>query len=186
MLNYRRLSKKISFALRHRPDKFGLVLDSEGWVTLEDLFGVLAMDNPKGWSYLNQIDLEKMIAAAEKTRFEIRDGRIRALYGHSTKQKIEKPSSKPPFILYHGTARRTVPLIQDTGLRSMKRQYVHLSADKETAIMVGKRHDAKPALLEVDAITAHQKGIKFYQENNGIWLSESIPPQFIDFGHKRD
>ena len=32
-----KISKTISYALRHRPDEFGLKLDVEGWVPINDL-----------------------------------------------------------------------------------------------------------------------------------------------------
>ncbi len=31
------LSRTMSYALRHHPESFGLVLDSEGWVPVDDL-----------------------------------------------------------------------------------------------------------------------------------------------------
>ena len=36
------------------------------------------------------------------------------------------------------------------GLKSMSRLYVHLSADYDTAVKIGKRH-GKPVVLSVDA-----------------------------------
>lgn len=61
----------------------------------------------------------------------------------------------------------------------MNRQYVHLSLDKETALQVGKRHDSSPIILKIEAYKAYQDGISFYLGNETVWLSDSIPPQYI-------
>ncbi len=182
--HYKQLSKTLSYALRHAPQKFGIVLDEEGWTDLETLLAVLRQRR-RDWANLQSADVLDMMAETlakqNKQRFEVQEGNIRALYGHSTKQKIAKASVEPPAILYHGTARKTVPLIETSGLKVMGRQYVHLSADVETAKMVGQRRDFKAIILQVKALEAYQNGIAFYTEPNGIWLSEPIPPSFIIF-----
>ncbi|MFK7904738.1 MAG: RNA 2'-phosphotransferase [Chitinophagales bacterium] len=177
--NYTRLSKTLSKILRHRPEQFGIQLDPEGWTSLEELIGRL--QRQQKWKDLTEQDILDMMAASEKQRYEVKDGKIRAFYGHSIDKKITKTTSVPPEILYHGTPRATVPLIEESGLLSMNRQYVHLSADIQTAMVVGKRRDIQPTILKVKALEAHQNGIDFYLENNGIWLSEPIPPRFIVF-----
>src|SRR3712207_7512870 len=85
-----------------------------------------------------------MIAGSDKVRFELKNDKIRALYGHSyipsnLVGKIYKTASTPPSILYHGTTSFAVKIIMSEGIRSMNRQYVHLSTDKKTAIQVAKR-----------------------------------------------
>jgi len=61
----------------------------------------------------------------------------------------------------------------------MGRQYVHLSLDIKTAYQVGLRRTKNPTILQISALEAYKTGINFYQEKDGIWLSDSIPPQFI-------
>jgi putative RNA 2'-phosphotransferase len=68
-----------------------------------------------------------MILLATKQRHELRDGRIRALYGHSTSRRIKKVAKQPPEILYHGTDAKVASLIILEGLKPIARQYVHLS-----------------------------------------------------------
>lgn len=78
-----------------------------------------------------------------KVRFEIKDDKIRVMYGHSSSfipfTKIQKIASKPPHSLYHGTSQFVVKNIMSEGFRLMNRHYVHLSTDKNTALQVGKR-----------------------------------------------
>ncbi len=179
-MNYTRLSKTISKALRHKPEQFGIELDQEGWTTLEQLFKALGKRNPE-WRDLTEQDLQDMMEAANKKRYEINHGRIRAFYGHSIQQKIHKVAVTPPDVLYHGTPRNIIPILQEEGLKPMSRQYVHLSGDIGTASVVGKRRDRKPAILRVKAREAFEAGISFYVENDQIWLSEPIPAEFIIF-----
>lgn len=121
-----------------------------------------------------------MIEKSKKKRHECINGRIRALYGHTLKQKIVKEAVTPPDILYHGTARRFLDNIMGYGLLSKKRQYVHLSEDIEIAKTVGKRHDTAPVILKINSASAYSDGILFFYGGEGIWLSDAIPPQYLE------
>jgi putative RNA 2'-phosphotransferase len=173
-----RLSKTIAHALRHAPKEYGLTLDEEGWVELDDLLNALRTRG--GFSRnASRGDLDAIIEQSEKQRFEIRDGRIRAFYGHSVTTKIEHEPTVPPTVLYHGTTREAAETILREGLKSMKRQYVHLSTDVETAHKVGLRRTSNPVILHVAALKAHQNGINFYLGNEDIWMADPIPATFI-------
>ncbi len=178
-MNYIELSKEVSYALRHNPQEYGLVLDDNGWVCIEDL--LIALRKKKKWSKVNDADLVKMSEVSNKKRHEIVGDKIRALYGHSTDKTIKKEKIEPPEYLYHGTARRFLESIKKNGLTPMQRQYVHLSEDEETAYEVGKRRDDKPVMLKVKARLAWAEGISFYMGNENIWLSDTIPSQYIIF-----
>ena len=105
-ITLQKLSKEVSYALRHAPRQYGLELDSEGWVDVELLLE--ALHKNEFWKNISMKDLEEMIRASDKKRHEICNGRIRAFYGHSTPEKIQKTLMEPPEILYHGTARRSI------------------------------------------------------------------------------
>lgn len=171
---YVKLSKFLSFVLRHHPEQYDLKLDEEGFVLLNDLIECI---KSTGHSWAEIKDIEKLISEGEKKRFEIRGDKIRALYGHSVKVKIED-SFCPEGFLYHGTSPDKLPEILRDGLFPMERQFVHLSRDKETAEAVGRRHHPEPVILEVDAVRACENGIKFFDRGEVV-LSERIPPEFI-------
>jgi putative RNA 2'-phosphotransferase len=175
--NYTSLSKKVSYALRHAPQEYGLTLDAQGWVPIEDLID--ALKKREKYADLTFQDIAGMIQASEKKRHQLVDNRIRALYGHSTEEKIKKDAVQPPDVLYHGTAHKFLDKILEQGLISKSRQYVHLSQDRETAITVGKRRDNNPVVLRIDAVTAWKNGIKFYHGNETIWLADDIPAKYI-------
>ena len=172
-----KLSKTISHALRHEPQLYNLILDEAGWVYLDLLIDAL---RAKGWNNLQLADILSIVEKAEKKRFQILDGRIRAYYGHSVEEKIVKQQQVPPEVLYHGTSADSVSSIMDQGLLSMSRQYVHLSEDTATArIVAGRRKNSETSILTILARQAYDDGTPFYREENGIWLSEPILPKYI-------
>ena len=132
------LSKEISYALRHAPWEYELEIDQEGWVPVEQLLD--ALHKEEKWKNIGEADLKEMIEKSEKKRHELKDGRIRAFYGHSIPMKILKEEKMPPDILYHGTARGFLESISENGLLPQSRQYVHLSQDIETAKKVGMKN----------------------------------------------
>ena len=120
-----------------------------------------------------------MVEASDKKRYEIADGRIRAFYGHSVPQRLKREPAKPPPVLYHGTDPAVVAAIRADGLRPMRRQFVHLSTDVETARQVGRRKARAPVILEIAAGSAHDAGCRFYLGNDKVWLADHVPPPFI-------
>ncbi|CAG73313.1 RNA 2'-phosphotransferase [Pectobacterium atrosepticum SCRI1043] len=171
------ISKFLSYILRHQPEAIGLSLDKEGWVVISDLILCAAEE---GYIFDNNL-IHSIVNNSDKKRFTISDDglRIRAAQGHSTQQvDIRYEAKIPPEFLYHGTATRFIISIRVQGLNAKDRQYVHLSADEETAIQVGSRH-GKPIVLRIKALTMYEQGFYFYQAANGVWLSNSIPYQFI-------
>lgn len=171
------LSKEISYALRHAPWEYELEMDLEGWVPVEQLLG--ALQRAEKWKNIGEAELKEMIEKSEKKRHELKDGKIRAFYGHSIPMRILKEEKMPPDILYHGTARRFLESIRENGLLPQNRQYVHLSQDIETAEQVGKRRDSKPCILIIDAKKAWNEGTKFYLGNEKVWLADTISSRYI-------
>lgn len=175
---YAYISRKMSYALRHNPEKYGLKLAQDGSVEMETFLramnGMHHFEPP-----LTEALIREVMAHAEKRRFAIEDGRIRALYGHSFQIKVDHQEAIPPAVLYHGTARRFLDSIMEKGILPMGRQYVHMSADIETAEQVGRRRDNRPAILTIDAEKAAADGIKFYIGNDKVWLADQIPPQYL-------
>jgi putative RNA 2'-phosphotransferase len=56
---------------------------------------------------------------------------------------------------------------------------VHLSVDVDTATKVGQRH-GKPVIYKVNALKMHEEGFKFYISKNGVWLTKSVPIQYLE------
>ncbi len=178
-LDYLDLSRTISHALRHEPWIYELEIDDSGWVGIESLLDSLRPLKPQ-WSNLSMEDLEQMIARSDKKRHELSDGKIRALYGHTIPGKLKKEPRQPPNILFHGTSPESAKLISQEGLKPMTRQYVHLGTNIKDAMRVGKRKSQEPVILTIKAGDAFLEGVKFYVGNEKIWLSDFVPPVYVD------
>jgi len=174
---YVNLSKKMAFALRHKPEQCGLKLDKEGYTNVNGLLEYLR--SLKRFCDVTMEDIKDTMLNSDKKRFELNGENIRAYYGHSCVQKIEKIATEPPKILYHGTSGEAAEKILKEGIKAQERQYVHMSMDIETATKVGSRKDKTPVILEVDTEKAAQDGLKFYLGNETTWLADYIPPEYI-------
>jgi putative RNA 2'-phosphotransferase len=170
------LSKFLSFVLRHKPGAIGLSLDPQGWASIDEL---TLKSNAAGKCFSRE-ELLHVVETSEKKRFSISaDGRrIRAAQGHSVTVQLGLSPREPPSVLYHGTATQFVASILAVGLKPQARQQVHLSVDEETAHRVGQRH-GKPTILAVDALRMHANGFLFFLADNGVWLTDQVPPEFL-------
>jgi putative RNA 2'-phosphotransferase len=171
-----RLSKFLSKHLRHAPQAIGLTLQAGGWVNVADLLAACAAHG----HLLTRDELEDLVEDNDKQRFAFDETgqRIRAQQGHSVEVDLQLAPAEPPAVLYHGTVPAALPAIRAAGLQKMSRHHVHLSPDEATARRVGQRR-GQPTLLAVDAAALHQAGGVFYRSGNGVWLTDSVPPQYL-------
>ena len=172
----KRISKYLSLVLRHDPAAAGVTLDAEGWVDVEDLLAGAARH---GRSF-TKAELEEVVQTSDKQRFALSlDGeRIRANQGHSLSVDLGLTPQTPPEVLYHGTVERFLSSIMSQGLEKQSRQHVHLSPDVVTANRVGSRR-GKAIILTIAAASMHSDGFSFFCSENGVWLTERVPPQYI-------
>jgi putative RNA 2'-phosphotransferase len=172
-----RISKYLSRHLRHAPDQLGLVLALGGWVNVDELLSACAAAQFP----ITQAELEAVVADNDKQRFSFDEThtRIRANQGHSVVVDLQLEPHTPPDVLYHGTGEKSLPMILQSGLLKMSRHHVHLSSDRETARKVGMRH-GRPAILAVDTMAMQQAGFTFYRSENGVWLVDAVPPQYLE------
>ena len=129
--DHTQLSRVLSHALRHEPWLYELELDADGWAAVEAVLAALREERAD-WRDLTETDIAEMMRRASKQRYQMAGGRIRALYGHSLPGKLVRTPAAPPPELFHGTAPETVDKIRRGGLLPMRRQYVHLSVDRDT------------------------------------------------------
>ena len=173
---YVRASKMLARALRHKPGEFGIELDAHGWAQVGPL-----VRGMKGKTEFSREILEHIVATDSKGRYEfdIHHMRVRARQGHSVPADVELERREPPAALYHGTATRYLDKIMREGLKPMRRLYVHLSPDRQTALKVGSRH-GEPVVLKVDAAAMAAEGREFYLSRNGVWLAGPVKPRFLE------
>jgi putative RNA 2'-phosphotransferase len=174
-----KISKFLSYVLRHHPGSIGIELDEHGWAYVSEL---LKGAEQNGF-IIESDELNTVVEKNDKQRFSLsEDGlRIRAKYGHSIAINLGYRPVVPPDVLYHGTAKGNLESIRTDGLTKGNRYYVHLSPDNETAISVGQRH-GKPIVLEVEAGRMHSDGYEYYLcAESKVWLIENVPPAYIRF-----
>ncbi|MBX3227406.1 MAG: RNA 2'-phosphotransferase [Labilithrix sp.] len=171
------ISKLLALALRHEPAALGIVLDAHGWAPVD---GVVAGLAARGY-VLDADALEELVRASDKQRFALSpDGaRIRANQGHSIAVDLDLPARAPPDVLFHGTVTRFLAAIRSEGLLRRARTHVHLSVDEATAETVARRRAGTIVLLRVHARAMHDAGHTFYLSENGVWLTEHVPPDFL-------
>lgn len=163
-MNTVKLSKKMSFLLRHNPASAGLVLNAAGWVPVAALAQVL------------QVPVAEVAAVVEqdsKQRFMLQAGMIRAVQGHSFElsEELFIPTVCPEM-LFHGTTPAAWVTIQREGLRPMSRAWVHLSQSPATAASVGGRRTGTPVVLQVNVAELTSP---VFETVNRVWLTKEVP-----------
>lgn len=178
MKELKHISKFLSLVLRHKPEQIGLTLDTSGWARVDELLEKMSSSGTP----LDFATLQQVVHSNDKQRFAFNEDytRIRANQGHTLQVNLEYKPQNPPALLFHGTVARFLEAIQTQGLQKMQRLHVHLSSDRNTALNVGGRR-GKPVILKVDAARMYADGFTFYLSENGVWLCDEVPPQYIDF-----
>lgn len=175
-MDYTEVSRYISLILRHKPEIVGLKLDEHGWVNVDQLIEGVSQKY-----MINRSILEEIVETDNKQRYSFNTDKtkIRANQGHSVNVDVELEECQPPEILWHGTGKKFVNSINEQGLISKSRLYVHLSKDPETARQVGARH-GESVLYIVNAGQMFRDGYKLYLSKNGVWLTKEVPVKYLE------
>ena len=176
-----RLSRFLTFLLRHKPKDYPLVFDSEGFASWQDVVDLAQ----QRFYDVTEAQIRTLITGTETKRFEIRGHKVRATYGHSFPVDLGGEASVPPAVLFFGAARDLAHSMLRRGLEPRDRQYVHLSVTAEEAESVARRHDPSPALLVVDAEMAHAEGVRFFK-SGPLYLVEKVPAKFVSLRQLAD
>ena len=163
------------YILGHKPDEFGLVPDSEGFVTYKEF--LWAVHEEPGWGYVRKGHINEVLLGKDRALFQPEGDRIRALDRRWTLD-LENSNQPPPKILFVAVRRRAHPVVMEKGLTAAQGRYLVLSPDREMAMRIGRRRDQKPVLLEIMADPARQAGISFFPFGH-LYLADQIPPSFI-------
>lgn len=174
-MNLTKIGRYLCLILRHKPETIGITLDKHGWANVKELIDGVSKTYP-----IDMDILEEIVRTDEKQRYSFNEDKtlIRANQGHSVPVDVELEEVEPPEYLYHGTGEKYIESIERDGLIPKSRMYVHLSADVETAINVGKRH-GEPVIYLVDSGEMYRQGYKFYRSANGVWLVSDVPVEFL-------
>ncbi|CAH7675248.1 phosphotransferase KptA/Tpt1 [Phakopsora pachyrhizi] len=195
-----RLSKTLSYILRHGAEKEYLKLRADGFIRLED---VLQRPKLKGFTV---DDVRRVVAENDKQRFALleeshEDGShvllIRANQGHTLKvQALElQPitSSEDLPLVIHGTFVKNWPRILLEGLKPMKRNHIHFATGfiGDGNCISGMRH-ACDIFIYLDIEKCFRDKISFFRSANGVILSaglestKGIPPDYFKKVHNKE
>ena len=170
-----KLSKALSWLLRHNAESEGFTLQEGGFLPVADIL------KHRRFTGFTIADVESVVQNCEKQRFGTKmgdDGRllIRANQGHSIKavevelEEIVAADDIPKVI--HGTYLKAWDLIKSSGLSKMKRNHIHFAAGEpgDQGVISGMRSSAQ-VFIYVDTEKAMADGIKFYKSANNVILS---------------
>ena len=168
-----KISKFLSYVLRHKPESIGLTLNNNGWASVAEILKNQQLN-------FSLEDLKFVVENNDKNRFSLNEDftLIKANQGHSVDIQLEFQKIVPPDILYHGTAQHLLASIQEKGIEKRQRHHVHLSIDIKTASNVGKRH-GKLIILAIDTKKMHQDGYQFYLSDNNVHLVDEVPAKYL-------
>lgn len=175
-----KISKSLSYWLRHRPEAIGITIGKDGWVGVLEL-----IEKAKKEIVFDFNELKEVVQTCDKQRFSLSKDfcEIRANQGHSIDVKIKFKEISAPPVLYHGTVNKFMESINKNGLTPQKRHHVHLSKDVKTATIVGSRR-GEAIILEINSMKMQDDGFKFYISDNGVYLSDNVPSKYITI-HKK-
>ena len=166
------LAKFIAYILERRPDEFGLVTDSHGYIKIKDL--LKALNEEEGFKHVRRSHLDEILYSITHPPFEILDNRIRA----KQRDRLPRPelARDLPKLLYTSIRRKAHPFVVDRGIFPSASHQVVLSSDRSLAERMGKRSDPDPVILMVQVQKSIENGVQFYQTGDSLFLAASIPP----------
>ncbi len=169
----RQLSKLLTYVLGRKPDEFGLVLDDEGFISIRNL--IKAVSEEKDWAFVRMSHIQEILLQEPDPGFEISGNRIRSVDRKHVPEL--SPLSSPPKLLYVCVRQNSHAHVLDKGILPSVHPRVILSSDKDMAIRMGRRRDAKPVLLTVLTKKCIEEGVLFYQAGETLFTADCIPLQ---------
>jgi putative RNA 2'-phosphotransferase len=167
-----KVSRYMSYLLRHNPEN--LKMDKRGFVDLNEI-----VKKVQERFRVDRAFIFEVVKKGSRQRFEVVEGKIRALYGHTLDVQLELEEDRVVKVLFHGTTPSAALKILKGGLKPMKRRWVHLSPTIQIAREVALRRTRKPVVLEIDVEAARKEGVKFYKASGRVYLCGYLPAKFI-------
>ena len=172
------LGRVLTGILRHFPDRYGLSVDPHGWIELSAIARAIAQRHPV-YRWLRPQHLVAIAETDGKGRYEVRDDRIRATYGHTLEIDLDLPTENIPEHLYYPVTADEAAIVLEVGLRPSDRRKVHLSKTAADAVAAGKVRTPEPIVLEIDVRRAQQEGIVIMQAGKTVYLADRIPAELL-------
>ena len=172
------LSRIIAGALRHFPEKLGLVMDGNGWVDIRDLLQALSTERA-GFSWLRVHHITALVTTDPRGRYQIDGGMIRAKYGHSVNVNLCDLPPAQVDVLFYPVMEEECDLVLEQGIMPVDRRKVHLSRSIEKAVEAGSVRGDEPLILQVDVNKAQQDGVCIYQATEEVFITDKVPAEYL-------
>ncbi|HEY5539120.1 MAG TPA: RNA 2'-phosphotransferase [Thermoplasmata archaeon] len=172
------LGRTLAGVLRHFPQRYDLEMDAKGWVDLRDFVTAVQIRN-KRFRFLKSHHVLGLIQTDAKGRYDFRDGKIRATYGHSFDVDLDLPTENIPDVLFYPTTEEEANVLMAAGVRPSDRKMVHLSGTFPAALEAGRVRVKNPVIMEVDARAARASGIVIKKAGKTVYLTHEIPPEYV-------
>ncbi|KAL8590091.1 hypothetical protein ACOMHN_034322 [Nucella lapillus] len=172
-----RLSKSLSWLLRHGAEKEGFTFLPGAFLYVDDILKKPQFSND------TVDDVKAVVSTNDKQRFHLETDedtgrlKIRANQGHSLQVPdldLEPITSAEQFpVVIHGTYYKFWDSIQRQGLKRMKRTHVHFAAGEpgHSGVISGMRGSCD-LIIYLDLEKALGGGLKFFHSANNVILCE--------------
>lgn len=174
-----KISKKLSWALRHGIGQLGLSVSPSGYVVLDELLRCPEFKS------VNVNQVQNVVSTNDKQRFDLQEINgilmIRANQGHTIKEVNDEELLTPILseydfpIVIHGTNKSAWKKIQYRGLYKMNRNHIHfaiqLPGHKE--VISGARVSCN-VFIYINLGKCLAAGMKFYVSQNRVVLSRGF------------
>ncbi|XP_009395346.2 uncharacterized protein LOC103980623 [Musa acuminata AAA Group] len=180
------LGRLLTRILRHMASELNLNIRNDGYVRVRDLLKLNMTTFAKVPLRSHSVeDIREAVKRDNKQRFSLleEDGEllIRANQGHTivtlNSESLLKPilSADEVPVCVHGTYRRNLESILQSGLKRMTRLHVHFSSGLPTdgEVISGMRRDVN-LLIYLDVEKALQEGMKLFISDNKVILTEGL------------
>ena len=179
------LSRILAGALRHFPEKLGLMMDGKGWVDITDLIEAIGTSR-SGFKWLREYHIEALAETDPRGRYQIDGGMIRATYGHTIDIYLDDLPLAEIDEFYYPVTEEEADMILEGGLYPTDRNKVHLSGSIEKALEAGKVRTKDPFILKIDGKKAKKDGINIYHAGKDVYTTDGIDAKYISKIDKRD
>jgi putative RNA 2'-phosphotransferase len=172
------LGRVLTGILRHFPDRYGLTMEPHGWVSLPAIVRSVSQRHP-AYHWLRVQHLVAISETDAKGRYEVRDDRVRATYGHTVEVDLDLPTENIPDHLYFPVTLEEAGIVLEVGLKPSDRKRVHLSKTAGDAHAAGSVRTPDPVILEVDTRRARDAGLVIMRAGKTVYLVDQVPPEYL-------
>jgi len=172
------LSRIIAGALRHFPEKIGLIMDGHGFVDISSLIDAMGTSR-SGFNWLRPHHINALVETDPRGRYQIDGGMIRAKYGHSINVDLSDLPLADNDEFFYPVTEEESDIVIESGIQPIDRKKVHLSTTIKKAIQAGSVRTDVPMILRIDGVKTREEGVEIYQATEDVCVTDHIDAKYI-------